>query len=198
MYIYIYSTYLCIGVLFWFLLEYIYIYIHEFHAAGTCGNGRSSHACIHARKKAYYYPNIYIYTHACIHASMQGSIQHGPCAALMLSLQAVSTTATSRQTHWLQAAKVSTPSTVVLMATQPMVSLADVAWMAPFVEGGMGPLADKTICKYRHCGSNRRSEWILFRGTEGANKSRDIGFLRLTTKNLGLEFGGVCHVCQSA
>ena len=196
MYIYIYSTYLCIGVLFWFLLEYIYIYM-SFMQRGHVGmGGQVMHASMHGRR--HIITQIYIYTHACIHASMQGSIQHGPCAALMLSLQAVSTTATSRQTHWLQAAKVSTPSTVVLMATQPMVSLADVAWMAPFVEGGMGPLADKTICKYRHCGSNRRSEWILFRGTEGANKSRDIGFLRLTTKNLGLEFGGVCHVCQSA
>ena len=91
-YIYIYTVYILnislYSFLFWFLLEYIYIYIHEFHAAGTCGTGRSSHACIHARKKAYYYPYIYIYsiyTHACIHASMQGSIysmahvQHSCC-----------------------------------------------------------------------------------------------------------------------
>ena len=82
-YVYIYSTYLCIGVLFWFLLEYIYI--HEFHAAGTCGNGRSSHACIHARKKAYYYPNIYIYIlmhasmHPCREAYSMAHVQHSCC-----------------------------------------------------------------------------------------------------------------------
>ena len=161
--------------------------------------GQVMHASMHGRR--HIITHIYIYTHACIHASMQGSIYIAwpMCSTHVVFASCLNHCNFTAWRQWLQAAKVSTPaSTVVLMATQPMVSLADVAWMAPFVEGGMGPLAEKTICKYRHCGSNRRSEWILFRGNEGANKSRDIGFLRLTTKNLGLEFGGVCHVCQSA
>ena len=83
MYIYIYSTYLCIGVLFWFLLEYIYIYM-SFMQRGHVGmGGQVMHASMHGRRHIITQIYIYILMHASMHpcreAYSMAHVQHSCC-----------------------------------------------------------------------------------------------------------------------
>ena len=56
--------------------------------------------------------------------------------------------------------------------------LAELEWMRSYV-AAMGPLERLTICKYKHVGSRRNHEYIIF------DEDKGVGFLRLTSRFLG-------------
>lgn len=69
---------------------------------------------------------------------------------------------------------------------------ADLAWMATFVEP-FAALESLVIAKYQHVTSGRGGEWIFFRRLDLSSRGevQDVGFLRLTRKNLAY----VCEFC---